>query len=112
MSTRLLIGKDINGTICDTIGVAENLVRGASGAGVAVDIVVPPNVNAAFFAFGGAGDYWVNLAGTATVPSSPLESSSSELNPVSRYVKAGSTISLICSSINVYQVSFYSLEGG
>jgi hypothetical protein len=112
MSTKLLIGTDINGVVCDAIGVAQNIIRGASGAGVAVNITVPQNVDTAYFSFGGGGDYWVDLTNTATAPAVPMESSTSELNPVSRFVVPGSTVSLYCSVINVYQVSFYATRRG
>lgn len=107
MATRLFIGKDLNGTPCDTIYVSENIVRGTIGAGVAESITVPENVDTAYFAYGGAGNFWVDLQDTATVPGSTQESSTAELNPVSRFVTPGSTISIICSVINEYQISFY-----
>jgi hypothetical protein len=107
MATRLFIGKDLNGTPCDTIYVAENIVRGILGAGVAENITVPANVDTAYFAYGGAGNVWVDLQNTASVPGSTQESSTAELNPVSRFVTPGATVSIICSVINEYQVSFY-----
>ncbi len=112
MATRLLIGRDLNGTPCDTIYVAENIVRGIAGAGVAVDITVPPNVDTAYFSYGGAGDFWVDLQASATLPMGTMENSTSELNPVSRFVISGNTVSLICEVINSYQVSFYSAHLG
>lgn len=107
MATRLILGKDINGTKTSTVFVSENIVRGVAGAGVAVNITVPENVDSAFFAYGGAGNFWVDTLNTATLPGSSQESSTAELNPVSRYVTPGETVSLICSAINEYQVSFY-----
>jgi hypothetical protein len=112
MATRLFIGKDLNGTVCDTIYPSENIVRGSVGAGVAVNITVPQNVDTAYFVFGGVGNFWVDLKNTATIPSATQQASTAELNPVSRFVVPGSTISLICSVINVYQVSFYAAQVG
>ena len=112
MATRLFLGKDLNGTPCDTIYVAENIVRGTSGAGVAVDVTVPENVDTVYFSYGNAGDYWVDLQNTATAPMSTMENSTSELNPVSRFVIPGETVSLLCDVINTYQLSFYAAHKG
>lgn len=113
MSARVFIGKDLQGVPCDTIYPSSNIVRGVTPAGTPVEIDVPPNSDAAFFAFGGTGNVWVDSLGNeATLPSGSSESSTAELNPVSRFVTPGGTISLICSVINEYQVSFYTLNEG
>ena len=107
MSTSLIIGKDINGSVSDTLHVSSNIVRGVLPAGVATDVVVPENVDRAFFAFGSAGDVWVDIQNTATTPGAAFEETTAELNPVSRFVNPGDTISCICSVINSIQISFY-----
>ncbi|MGN6347048.1 MAG: hypothetical protein ACTHME_05035 [Candidatus Nitrosocosmicus sp.] len=107
MSTSLIIGKDINGFVCDTIHVSSDIVRAMMGANVAIEVVVPENVDRAFFAYGSAGDVWVDIQNTATLPSAGFSSTTTELNPVSRFVNPGDTISCICSVINTIQISFY-----
>ena len=112
MSTRLFIGKDLNGTVTDRINASDTSYAFTTSAGVATSITVPPNTDTVYFSYGAAGNVWVSLNGTATLPTSTPTLSSSELNPVCRYVTYGMTISIICSVINEVQVAFYNSSIG
>lgn len=107
MSTNLSIGKDINGTNCDTIGIAAQKVAATLAASTITNTTVPENVNAAFFSYGSSGDVWVNISGTASIPSASFVATNSELNPVSRFVIPGQVISFICEFSNPVQISYY-----
>lgn len=107
MSTPLNIGKDINGAICDTIGVAADKRAATLTANTAQSVIVPPNVNSAFFSFGSSGDVWVSIDSTASLPGGIFSPTNSELNPKSRYVLPGQNISCVCSVTNAVQISFY-----
>lgn len=107
MSSTLSIGKDINGAVCDTLSVADNLYSATLAAITETSIVVPSGVNVAYFSYGSSGDVWVSLKGIAAFPPPAFTQTTSELNPVSRYVVPGQTISVICSAINGIQISFY-----
>ncbi len=107
MATRLFIGKDLNGTPCNTIvSPTSNTVMAQLPATVAIETTVPENVDTAYFAFGGQGDVWVNLYDAAILPTNTFASTTSELNPVSRFVTTGMTISAICRVDNDIQISF------
>ena len=112
MASNLIIGKDINGTVSNTISASSQIRRALLPDGVAIQTVVPPNVNAAFFAYGGKGDVWVDLVNAATLPINSFEDTTAELNPVSRYVIPGTSISCICSVENDVEISFYNTRGG
>jgi hypothetical protein len=107
MSTNLIIGKDVNGAIDDAIPVSQNIYAITLTASTAASIIVPANVDVAYFSYGGSGDVWVNMSGAATIPGSLFVQTKSELNPVARYVIPGETISFICSAINPVEVAFY-----
>lgn len=109
MSTPLIIGKDINGTVSDTIYTAKDIVRAILPAGVALATVVPSNVDSAYFAYGSQGDVWVDIQNAATLPTTSFQSTTAELNPVSRYVNPGQTITAICDIDNPIEI-FYVYE--
>lgn len=107
MASNLSIGKDINGAIDDSIAVSENLYAATLAANTPTSIVVPPNVDVVYFSFGSSGDVWVDMQNTASVPASMFVKTTSELNPVSRAVTPGKTISFLCLFANPVQISFY-----
>lgn len=107
MSSNLAIGKDINGEACDTINASVNIYAATLAADDATALIVPQNVNVAYFSYGSSGDVWVDLKNTATIPDATFIETTSELNPVSRFVNPGSTISFKCLFANPVQVSFY-----
>lgn len=107
MSTNLIIGKDLNGAIDDAINVSDNIYAITLTANTPASIIVPQNVDVAFFSYGGSGDVWVDMKNTATIPGALFVKTTSELNPVSRYVTPGKTISFVCAAINPVEVSFY-----
>lgn len=111
MSNNLIIGKDINGTVSDTISPSSEMYRAALPAGVAIDVTVPQGVDRVFFSYGSSGDVWVDLQNDATIPASTFELTTSELRPASRFVTPGNTVSCICDVINSIQISFYNGRG-
>jgi hypothetical protein len=110
MSTLLNIGKDNTGTDSDTVAISENNYTIVLAAGVPTSITVPQNVDRAYFAFGGGGDVWVDFDGTATIPGASFTQSTLQLNPVSRFVLPGNTISFVCMTANGVQVAFYNVS--
>lgn len=107
MSSNISIGLDINGSACDTIPIAATKYAVTLSASVVTNVVVPQNVNCAYFSYGSSGDVWVSLTGNAAIPGASFVLTNSELNPVSRFVIPGQTISCICLFANPVQISFY-----
>jgi len=107
MSSTLAIGKDINGAVCDTLHVSSLIYAATLAADDATPLIVPENVNVAYFSYGSSGDVWVDIKNTATIPDATFIETTSELNPVSRFVVPGQTISFKCLVANPVQVSFY-----
>lgn len=107
MASNLSIGKDINGAIDDSIAVSEHIYAATLSAGVPTNIIVPQNVDVVYFSFGGSGDVWVDMENSASIPGSVFVRTTSELNPVSRCVTPGKTISFLCLFANPVQISFY-----
>ncbi len=112
MSANLSIGKDINGAISDTIYISKDKYAVTLTANIAESITVPENVDSVYFSFGSSGDVWVDCENTAVIPGGSFAATTSELRPVSRFVRPGQHISFICAFVNPVQVSFYNLRGG
>lgn len=112
MSTNLSVGLDINGVVCDTIDTSSIMRSVTLASNTVTNVVVPENVNCAFFSYGSSGDVWVSRSGNASIPGASFVSTTSELNPVSRFVVPGQTLSFICLFANPVQISFYRTRRG
>ena len=86
---------------------ASCVLARALAASVAESITVP--AGAVFALFSATGDVYANYTTTAAVPSDTAiaDATASELNPAMRYVKGGTTISVISPASCVLTVSFW-----
>jgi hypothetical protein len=76
-------------------------------AGVAESHTVP--TGAKYVVFSGTDDFYVNIGGTAAVPSGDVtDGSGSMINPGLRSIEGKTTISLISAAANVITMEFYS----
>ena len=97
--TRLAMNRDINGFVTYGLPFADASEKYSMllSAGVA-DSVTVPNYSAkylAIFAYSPGAEVWVANNYTAAVPIGAAASTTSELNPVAREVKAGDSLSFI-----------------
>jgi len=75
-------------------------------ANVPQSLVVPPG--ASFASFSGNVDIWVTTRGVAAVPSiSSDDGSAPELNPGTRRVSAGTTISVVAATAGSVSVAYF-----
>lgn len=107
MISNLIIGKDVNGAIDDSIPVSDNIYAVTLAANTVSSVMVPQGIDTVYFSYGSSGDVWVDMTGIPTIPGGVFVKTTSELNPVSRAVTPGATISFICLFANPVQISFY-----
>ncbi len=116
MSTFLNFGRDTQGYNAYAPSRSKDIYKVNLATGVAASITVPSNheVWIAVFSIQPGTDVWVDLSGaTAVAPATgAFVSSTAELNPGSRTVLAGDTISCITTStasevsVSLYAVSY------
>jgi hypothetical protein len=116
MSTFLTFGRDTQGYNAFAPARSKDIYKADLATGVAASIIVPSNheVWIVVFSIQPGTDVWVDLSGaTAAGPGSgAFVSTTSELNPGSRIVLAGDTISCITTSaasevsVALYAVSY------
>jgi len=69
-------------------------------------VTVPTGANYAVFSAN--SDIWVNIGGTAAIPSADVTNGTgSELNPAVRRVESGQTIGVICHYAALVSITFY-----
>ncbi len=108
--SQLIIGRDKNGNV--TYGLnfpadTEQAVKFALLASTAVAVTVPAWASVAIFTFNSGANVWVDDKNTATLPTLTVTGTTSELNPIVRNVKPGSTISLITDVNAIANIVFY-----
>lgn len=100
---KLQIAGDQHGRNTYSIPVSDHIAV-AVLSGSAYAITVP--AGAAHALFSSTADFYLDVTGTAVIPSASAASGSPELNPVARKVSAGDSLSLISDSA-IVTVAFY-----
>jgi len=116
MTTMLNFGRDVQGFNAYAPSPSTNKYGASLASNVASSITVPSNFQTwiAVFSYEPGSNIWVDFTGaTAAGPvGTTFASQTSELNPASRTVQAGSTISCISTnatadvSIQLFAVSY------
>ena len=105
MSTLLDFGRDVQGYNAYAPIPSTNCYSATITNGAATSITVPSNYQiwVAAFSFQPGANVWVDFTGaTAAIPAgATLASATSELNPASRKLKAGTKISIITDNTSV-----------
>lgn len=110
MTTKLVLGKDINGNVTFVLPFSDTGYATTLAPGVVQNLTVPPNCNTAIFSYSSGADVWVNPTTTAAVPGGAFAATLADQNPVGRLVTAGSTLSFISASACEIKVSFYQMS--
>jgi hypothetical protein len=111
MTTKLLLGKDLNGNVTYQIPFTDTGYETTLVAGVAQSLVVPANCTSAWFSYSSGIDVFVDPLHTATLPGAVFASTTADMNPVARSVVPGSTLSFISDAAGYVKVSFYEIAG-
>lgn len=113
----MVMVRDVNGYITYGIPFADSSnVQTTLAADIEQTTTVPtspfadtPNILAVISPAKGS-DVWVSVNATATLPSSSFSSTASQMNPASRYVKAGDVLHFITSDSSAQLgVSYYAV---
>lgn len=111
MTTKLLLGKDLNGNVTYQLPFSDTGQIVTLVASAEQSITVPQNCNCAWFAYTPGATVIVDPENTAALPTGTFASSTADINPVARNVTPGQTLSFICSTIASVKVSFYEQSG-
>lgn len=109
MTTKLILGKDLNGNVTYNIPFTNVGYETTLSAGVAQSLTVPLSVNVAYFSYSSGIDVFVDPINTATLPAGAFAATTADLNPVARTVIPGATLSFISAETGYVKVSFYQL---
>lgn len=107
MPTVLQLGKDLNGFCTYRMDFSDTGYQTALSAGTAQNILVPENVNEAWFSYSAGSNVFVNPNGTASLPGGSFTQTYQDLNPVARRVSPGQQLSFVSSQTAYVNVSFY-----
>jgi len=113
-STQFSAQKDVSGSAVYAPPVSQYIANVVLSAGVASDIIIPPQTQIAVFSYGSGGDVWVDFKDTAILPTtSTFSFGSLILNPSARYTaQTGITkLSLICPNVNYVSIEFFWVGG-
>jgi hypothetical protein len=109
--TKFDMTRDINGFNGFGLPFTITAKSGILAVGVAQSVVAPSGYSnyIAIFSYTHGANIWVDNITTAVAPTGAFSATTAELNPAARYVKAGSTISLITADITnpMVSISFY-----
>ncbi len=111
MTTKLLLGKDLNGNVTYEIPFSNVGYETTLAPSVAQSLTVPLNCTSAWFSYSSGVDVFVDPVTTATLPTGAFTSTTADLNPVARKVVPGSTLSFISAEAGYVKVSFYEISG-
>ena len=110
MSTPILLGKDINGSVTYELPLTplSQKYRVNLTASTHEDLTIPIGMTRAFFSYSNGVDVHVDFGGEASVPSGSFEQTSAELNPGQRYgLVPGEEISFISDTTAYVYVTFF-----
>lgn len=110
--TKMQLIRDVNGNITYGLPFSDYKVSALLATSVEQNMVVEDTTSKwlAIFAYTGGEDVWVALNATAEVPAGAFAATTSEKNPIARYVKAGDTISMITNGDAVeVGITFYAV---
>jgi len=107
MTTKLLLGKDLNGNVTYQIPWSDTVYYVNLVAGTPQSLTVPANASSVAFSYTPGTNVFVDPLNTAALPSTTFGATTSNLNPVMRPVIGGSTLSFICNTAAYVQVAFY-----
>lgn len=112
-TTKLVIIPDINGKPSYTLQQSNVIYSGLLSAEVAQNITAPTDASKYMVRIGvsNGADVLVSVNGTATIPSSSLAASTSEVNIAQTYVNSGGTVSVITPEDDVIlTMGFYAVQ--
>ncbi len=111
MTSKLLLGKDLNGNVTYQIPFSDTGYMTTLAPSVAQSLTVPANATSAWFSYSSGIDVFVNPVTTATLPTGAFAATAEDMNPVARSVVGGSTLSFISAEAGYVKVSFYEVAG-
>lgn len=109
MTTRFLLGKDINGNVTYSYPFSETGAQVILSPDTPQSYTVPENVNSVVFSFSKGSDVYVNPNGTATLPGGAFTATIQDLNPVVRPVLPGQQLSFISATTAGVTLSFFNV---
>jgi len=112
-TTKLQIIPDINGKPTYTLPQSNVIYSGLLSADVAQNVTAPTDFPRYMVRVGvsNGADVLISVNGTATVPSSSLSLSTSEVNIAQTYVSSGGTVSVITPEDDVIvTMGFYAVQ--
>jgi hypothetical protein len=112
MTTKFIMGKDLNGMNSFTLPFSNTNLNTTLSSGVAQTCTAPTDAEQYYAVFGidPGTKVWVAEGVTATVPGGSFAASVSQLNPTSRIVNSGVVLSFITPDTTAeLNVSFYAI---
>ena len=112
-TTKLQIIPDINGKPTYTLPQSNVIYTGVLAANVAQSVTAPTDASRYMVRIGvsNGADVLVSVNGAATVPSSTIATSTTEVNIAQTYVTSGGTVSVITPEDDVIvSLGFYAVQ--
>ena len=112
-TTKLQIIPDINGIPSYTLPQSSVIYTGLLAANVAQSVTAPTDASRYMVRIGvsNGADVLVSVNGTATIPSSTISVSTTEINIAQTYVSSGGTVSVITPEDDVIvSLGFYAIQ--